>query len=77
MNLAQRVTKAPWNIKMQILRLLEDKTQEQIAKIIEVNQRTVCLWERGEFEPTDYRKDRICAAYDVDRKELFPVEVSK
>ena len=51
---------------LKTLRVNSGLTQEQLAKILGVNQRTVSAWEKGICEPDFNTLKKLCEIFDED-----------
>lgn len=55
----------PRGQRIRLLRRLNDKTQQEVAEAIGVNEFTVSDWERGEYDPKDVNCERLADYFGV------------
>ena len=69
--LNQRINKAPWFIKLAILRIMNGWTMKEAAERICVHSRIYQNWERGRFKPRYFNQVRLANLYGIPREEIF------
>lgn len=62
-----------WNKKMEILRALNDWTQEEVAQKCNTNQKMYWSWEKGRNYPRKRSQLLIANAFNVEIGDIFPV----
>ena len=67
------IEKLPWNKKIKLLRIINDWTQEEAAKMCFVERRAYQLWEKGENMPQNNRRT-IAKIFNVNEREIFDYE---
>ncbi|MGE5327899.1 MAG: helix-turn-helix transcriptional regulator [Deltaproteobacteria bacterium] len=63
--------KAPWNKRLEILRIALDLSQYEAAQMCGTNQRTYWSWEKGINKPIKNSRKAISCAFAVDEEEIF------
>ena len=59
------------NIRMKVVRVEKDLSQDQLAKMIGVSRQTINAIEKGDYNPTINLCISICKALDKTLDELF------
>lgn len=62
-----------WNKKMEVLRIVNNWTQEQAAQKCSTNQKMYWSWENGKNYPRKRSQVLIADAFDVKVSDIFPV----
>lgn len=62
-----------WGKTIKVLREALGLSQEDLAKIVEVQQSSVARWEAGISAPRDKHKLRLAEALHTDVRVLFPL----
>src|SRR4051812_27900931 len=62
------------NRRLKQARELRGWSQAKVAEQIGTDATTVSRWERGLFSPTPYFRERLCALFSKDAKELGLLE---
>ncbi len=68
------IEKLPWNKKIKLLRIINDWTQEEAAKMCFVERRAYQLWEKGENMPHKNNRRTIAKIFNVNEREIFDYE---
>ena len=49
---------------LKLLRQTKGLTQNQLAKLLDVDQRTISAWEKGICEPSFFMLSKLCEIFD-------------
>lgn len=60
-----------WNNKIQLLRIIQGKTQEQLAKECLTNRKGWWNWETGKHYPRAINRQAIARALGVKTQDIF------
>lgn len=60
-----------WNKKMEVLRRINNLTQEEVAEKCNTNQKMYWLWEKGKNYPRKTSKELIAKALNVSVEDIF------
>lgn len=71
MKLAEQVASAPWYKKLEILRILNDCTQKEVAERCGVDQRIYWNWENGIAIPVKRNRKVIAKVFGVSESDIF------
>lgn len=63
----------PWNKKLEVLRIVNNWTQEDAAKKCNTNQKVYWSWENGKNYPRKRSQALIARAFEVEIHDIFPV----
>jgi transcriptional regulator with XRE-family HTH domain len=69
--LNQRINKAPWNIKLAVLRIMNGWSMKETAERLCVHSRIYQNWESGRFKPHPSNQVRLAKLYAVPQQEIF------
>lgn len=61
-----------WNKKLEVLRVVNNWTQEEAATRCNTTQKMYWSWEKGRNYPRRYNQKLIAKAYKVKIKDIFP-----
>lgn len=70
------IKKAPWNVRLKILRDLRGWTSEQAANAIGCHRRNYTDWENGKFKPMKLYRKTIAKVYEIPEDEIFGQQAS-
>ncbi len=62
-----------WNKKIEVLRVINNWTQEEAAKECNTNQKMYWNWEKGKNYPRKNSQISIASAFKVKVEDIFPV----
>ena len=68
------MTKKPLRNKLKVYRAMEDWTQEELARRVNVTRKTINTVENGKYVPSTYLALKIAAAFGVTVEELFQLD---
>lgn len=60
--------------KLKVYRAINDWTQEELARRVDVTRKTINTIENGRFIPSTYLALKIARAFDVPVEELFQID---
>ena len=69
--LNQKINKAPWFIKLAILRIMNGWTMKEVAERVCVQSRVYQNWECGRFKPRYFNQVRLARVYGIPWGEIF------
>jgi len=69
--LNQRINKAPWFIKLAVLRIMNGWSMKETAEHLCVHSRIYQNWESGRFKPRLVNQIRLAKLYGVPPEEIF------
>ncbi|OBR96828.1 hypothetical protein CLRAG_03370 [Clostridium ragsdalei P11] len=67
------LTGLPWNKKLEVLRIVNNWTQEYAAQKCNTNQKVYWSWENGKNYPRKRSQQSIAKAFKVKIHDIFPV----
>jgi DNA-binding XRE family transcriptional regulator len=73
MIMSKLLNSVTWNKKMELLRIVNNWTQEEAAKKCNTNQKMYWSWEKGKNYPRKRSQILIAGAFDVKVNDIFPV----
>ena len=68
------MTKKSLRNKLKVYRAMEDWTQEELARRVNVTRKTINTVENGKYVPSTYLALKIAAAFGVTVEELFQLD---
>jgi len=68
------MTAKPLKNKIKVYRAMNDWTQEELARRVNVTRKTINTVENGKFVPSAYLALRIARAFGVSVEELFQID---
>jgi putative transcriptional regulator len=68
------MTKKPLLNKIKVLRAMNDWTQEELARRVNVTRKTINTVENGVFVPSAYLALKIAKAFNVPVEEVFQLD---
>lgn len=68
-----KISFLPWNKKLEVLRIVNNWTQEDAAKKCNTNQKVYWSWENGKNYPRKRSQEVIARAFKVKIQDIFPV----
>jgi len=68
------MTKRPLTNRLKVYRAMEDWTQEELARRVNVTRKTINTIENGKYVPSTYLALKIAAAFDVTVEDLFQID---
>jgi putative transcriptional regulator len=68
------MTKKPLVNKIKVLRAMNDWTQEELARRVNVTRKTINTVENGVFVPSAYLALKIAQAFGVPVEEVFQLD---
>lgn len=71
------ITNAPWNKKIEILRVAKGWNQEQASEECGTTRKNYWRWESGIIYPRNNSRRAIGIAFGVSDKEIFNPETDK
>jgi len=74
MKIMKLYLKAPWNKRLEIIRVALDLSQSEAAEMCNTNQRTYWSWEKGVNKPIKNSRRAITRAFLVLEEEIFSDE---
>lgn len=63
------------NLQMKSARVLQDMSQEELARAVGVTRQTISYIEKGEYNPTLNLCRKICSVLNKNLEELFGEKV--
>ncbi len=68
------MTKKSLKNKLKVYRAMEDWTQEELARRVNVTRKTINTVENGKYVPSTYLALRMAAAFGVTVEDLFQLD---
>jgi putative transcriptional regulator len=68
------MTKKSLQNKLKVYRAMEDWTQEELARRVNVTRKTINTIENGKYVPSTYLALKIAAAFGVTVEDLFQLD---
>ncbi len=68
------MTKKPLRNSLKVYRAMEDWTQEELARRVQVTRKTINTIENGKYVPSTYLALKIAQAFGVTVEDLFQLD---
>jgi putative transcriptional regulator len=68
------MTANPLKNKMKVYRAMNDWTQEELARRVNVTRKTINTVENGKFVPSAYLALKIASAFGTSVEEIFQID---
>ena len=68
------MTARPLKNKLKVYRAMNDWTQEELARRVDVTRKTINTVENGKFVPSTYLALKIARTFGVPVEELFQID---
>ncbi len=68
------MTKKPLRNNLKVYRAMEDWTQEELARRVQVTRKTINTIENGKYVPSTYLALKIAQAFGVTVEDLFQLD---